>query len=129
MGRKHQLSRPCRRGGRRLGGRQYRYWPHRDHGGFCRWTPGKTDRFRLSRVHEMTLASKAITAAYYGKNPARAYFNGCSTGGRQALTEAQRYPDDYDGINAGAAANYPTHLQGAQVWTTLITNRSDGYIP
>ena len=46
------------------------------------------------------------------------YFNGCSTGGRQALAEAQRYPNDYDGIVAGAAANYPTHLQGAQVWTT-----------
>ncbi len=59
----------------------------------------------------------------------RAYFNGCSTGGRQALAEAQRYPADYDGIIAGAAANYPTHLQGAQVWTTKITNQDDGYIP
>src|SRR5580658_6525748 len=91
--------------------------------------PEKLTDFAYRAIHEMTLAAKAITAAYYGKNPARAYFNGCSTGGRQALTEAQRYPDDYDGIVAGAAANYPTHLQGAQVWTTLITNRSDGYIP
>jgi feruloyl esterase len=91
--------------------------------------PEKLIDFAYRAVHEMTLASKAITAAYYGKNPARAYFNGCSTGGRQALTEAQRYPDDYDGIVAGAAANYPTHLQGAQVWTTQITNQSDGYIP
>src|SRR3984957_5184758 len=82
--------------------------------------PEKLIDFAYRAVHEMTLASKAITAAYYGKNPARAYFNGCSTGGRQALTEAQRYPDDYDGIVAGAAANYPTHLQGAQVWTTEI---------
>src|SRR3984957_7537411 len=91
--------------------------------------PEKLIDFAYRAVHEMTLASKAITAAYYGKNPARAYFNGCSTGGRQALTEAQRYPDDYDGIVAGAAANYPTHLQGAQVWTTEITNQSGGYIP
>src|ERR1700677_3834822 len=91
--------------------------------------PEKLIDFAYRAVHEMTLASKAITAAYYGKNPARAYFNGCSTGGRQALTEAQRYPNDYDGIIAGAAANYPSHLQGAQVWTTEITNQSDGYIP
>ncbi|MGA2882669.1 MAG: tannase/feruloyl esterase family alpha/beta hydrolase [Bryobacteraceae bacterium] len=91
--------------------------------------PEKLIDFAYRAVHEMTLASKAMTAAYYGKNPARAYFNGCSTGGRQALAEAQRYPDDYDGIVAGAAANYPTHLQGAQVWTTEITNQSDGYIP
>jgi feruloyl esterase len=91
--------------------------------------PEKLIDFAYRAVHEMTLASKAITAAYYSKAPTRAYFNGCSTGGRQALTEAQRYPDDYDGIVAGAAANYPTHLQGAQVWTTEITNQSDGYIP
>ena len=91
--------------------------------------PEKLIDFAYRAVHEMTLAAKAITAAYYGKNPMRAYFNGCSTGGRQALAEAQRYPDDYDGIIAGAAANYPSHLQGAQVWTTEITNQSDGYIP
>src|SRR6202167_3617481 len=91
--------------------------------------PEKLIDFAYRAVHEMTLASKAIAAAYYGKNPARSYFNGCSTGGRQALTEAQRFPADYDGIVAGAAANYPTHLQGAQVWTTEITNQNDGYIP
>lgn len=91
--------------------------------------PEKLIDFAYRAVHEMTLAAKAITSAYYGKNPTRVYFNGCSTGGRQALTEAQRYPDDYDGIVAGAAANYPSHLQGAQVWTTEITNQSDGYIP
>jgi feruloyl esterase len=91
--------------------------------------PEKLIDFAYRAVHEMTLAAKTIAAAYYGKPPVRAYFNGCSTGGRQALAEAQRYPADYDGIVAGAAANYPTHLQGAQVWTTEITNQSDGYIP
>jgi feruloyl esterase len=91
--------------------------------------PEKLIDFAYRAVHEMTFAAKAIAAAYYGRSPERAYFNGCSTGGRQALTEAQRFPADYDGIIAGAAANYPTHLQGAQVWTTEITNQNDGYIP
>ena len=91
--------------------------------------PERLTDFAYRAIHEMTLAAKAITAAYYGKSPARAYFNGCSTGGRQALTEAQKFPDDYDGIIAGAPANYPSHLQGAQVWTTKITNQGDGYIP
>jgi Tannase and feruloyl esterase len=91
--------------------------------------PEKLIDFAYRAVHEMTMAAKSITAAYYAKAPARAYFNGCSTGGRQALAEAQRFPNDYDGIIAGAAANYPSHLQGAQVWTTKITNESGGYIP
>jgi feruloyl esterase len=91
--------------------------------------PERLIDFAYRAVHEMTVVAKAITAAYYGKAPTRAYFSGCSTGGRQALTEAQRYPDDYDGIVAGAAANYPTHLQGAQVWTTEVTNQNGGYIP
>jgi feruloyl esterase len=86
--------------------------------------------FAWRSVHQMTAAAKAITAAYYGNRPRRAYFNGCSTGGRQALTEAQRFPDDYDGIVAGAAANYPTHLQGAQVWTAQVAHRTEAsYIP
>jgi feruloyl esterase len=56
-------------------------------------------------VHEMTVQTKAIVAAYYGTAPARSYWNGCSTGGRQGLVEAQRFPDDYDGIAAGAPAS------------------------
>jgi Tannase and feruloyl esterase len=91
--------------------------------------PERLIDFAYRAVHEMTVAAKAIIVGYYGSGAVRAYFNGCSTGGRQALAEAQRYPADYDGIIAGAAANYPTHLQGAQVWTTKITNEDDGYIP
>lgn len=78
--------------------------------------PEKVIDFAYRAVHEMTTAAKQIAAAYYGGAPARSYWNGCSTGGRQALVEAQRYPDDYDGIVAGAAANYTTHLQAQQVW-------------
>ncbi|MBV9745149.1 MAG: tannase/feruloyl esterase family alpha/beta hydrolase [Acidobacteriia bacterium] len=92
--------------------------------------PAKLDDFAWRSIHEMTLAAKAITTSFYGAGPQRSYFNGCSTGGRQALTEAQRFPNDYDGIVAGAAANYVTRLQGAQVWTAQAAHRTDAsYIP
>src|SRR2546429_5663256 len=58
----------------------------------------------------MTLVAKAAIKAFYGKDPQHSYFKGCSNGGRQALMEAQRFPEDYDGILAGAPANYFTHL-------------------
>jgi hypothetical protein len=58
--------------------------------------------FSHRAVHTMTVAGKAAAAAYYGREHDRAYFNGCSTGGRMALMEAQRYPDDYDAIISGA---------------------------
>ncbi|PWU03074.1 MAG: tannase/feruloyl esterase family alpha/beta hydrolase [Terriglobia bacterium] len=92
--------------------------------------PEKVIDFAYRSVHEMTIAAKAIVAAYFGNAPARAYFNGCSTGGRQALTEAQRFPSDYDGIVAGAPAYHTTHLQAAQVWTAQATHQQEAsYIP
>ena len=63
--------------------------------------------------HEMTLAAKALVNEYYGHQPSRSYFMGCSTGGHQALMEAQRFPYDYDGIIAGAPGNNRTHLHAA----------------
>ncbi|MDQ2803184.1 MAG: tannase/feruloyl esterase family alpha/beta hydrolase, partial [Pseudomonadota bacterium] len=53
--------------------------------------------FGYRATHLMTVVGKAITAAYYETTPQRAYFNGCSSGGRQALKEAQTFPNDYDG--------------------------------
>ena len=64
--------------------------------------PEKTVDFGWRAVHEMTVASKAIIAAFYDSAPRLSYWNGCSAGGRQALKEAQRFPADYDGIIAGA---------------------------
>lgn len=92
--------------------------------------PEKLADFIHRSVHEMTVAAKGIVNGFYG-NPAKyAYWNGCSTGGRQALTEAQRYPNDYDGIIAGAPAAYVTRLQGMQVWVAQQANRSsDSLIP
>ncbi len=69
---------------------------------FAMGHPEKLVDFGYRAAHEMTLAAKAITAAYYKRAPAHSYWTGCSAGGRSALMEAQRYPADYDGIVAGA---------------------------
>jgi hypothetical protein len=60
--------------------------------------------FGYLAVHGVAEVSKLILRSYYGSTESRAYFSGCSNGGRQALMEAQRYPDDFDGIVAGAPA-------------------------
>src|SRR5260370_37839582 len=72
--------------------------------------PEKVADFGYRGIHEMTRVAKATVKAYYSKGPQHSYFWGCSNGGRQALMEAQRFPEDYDGILAGAPANYWTHL-------------------
>ncbi|HLK47017.1 MAG TPA: tannase/feruloyl esterase family alpha/beta hydrolase [Bryobacteraceae bacterium] len=87
--------------------------------------PEEATDFAYRAVHEMTVAAKALIAAFYASGPKYSYWNGCSTGGRQALVEAQRYPGDYDGIIAGAPANYVTHLQGMQVWAAQQAHRSE----
>jgi feruloyl esterase len=73
-------------------------------------------------VHEMTIKSKAIVKAFYGKAPKYSYFNGCSTGGKEGLMEAQRYPADYDGINVGGSANFAQiHNRVEYVWNGQVT--------
>jgi feruloyl esterase len=81
-------------------------------------------------VHEMTMKAKLIISAYYGWAPKFSYWNGCSTGGRQALAEAQRVPADYDGIVAGAPALFLTHMQAASVWKAqAIRKNPGGFVP
>ena len=80
--------------------------------------------------HEMTVAGKAIVNAFYGTGAKLSYFNGCSTGGRQALVEATRFPDDFDGIIAGAAANPKTHLDAWRIWMgQAMMKDKDSFIP
>jgi len=67
-------------------------------------------------THEMTLVAKQIVRAYYERDAKYSYFTGCSTGGEQALMESQRYPDDYDGIVGGAAANNRTGVHVSILW-------------
>ncbi len=92
--------------------------------------PEKLVDYAYRSEHEMTLKAKSIIAAYYGMPARFSYWNGCSTGGKQALTEAQRYPADYDGIIAGAPANYMMHLQAAGIAVAqAVHNDPDSYIP
>jgi feruloyl esterase len=72
----------------------------------------------------MTVAAKNVVAAHYDAPPARAYFNSCSTGGRQALIEAQRYPDDFNGIVAGDPSWDQMRLYAARVWLNTYVNRT-----
>jgi feruloyl esterase len=73
-------------------------------------------------IHEMTVVGKALTQELYGNAPRYSYFNGCSTGGRQGLSEAQRYPADYHGILAGAPAINWTKLHPEQLWGAVVMN-------
>jgi tannase/feruloyl esterase len=74
-------------------------------GTFALGHPEKLIDFGWRSEHEMTVKAKAIVQAFYGNAPRLSYWNGCSTGGRQGLKEAQMFPEDYDGIIAGAPAN------------------------
>ena len=72
-------------------------------GNTAKFVPGHPEKkvdYGYRAVHERTVAAKALVAAFYGNGPRLSYWNGCSTGGRQGLMEALRYPADYDGIIA-----------------------------
>lgn len=91
--------------------------------GFGFGHPQKIADFAHRAVHESLVAAKAVTAAYYGVPARYAYFSGCSTGGYQALMEAQRYPADFDGIIAGDPGNNRSGLNMAFLWNYLANHR------
>jgi hypothetical protein len=78
--------------------------------------PEKLVDFGYRAVHETSVQAKAVLRAYFGRGQDRSYFNGCSDGGREALMEAQRYPEDFEGIIAGAPANNWSRLFTGFVW-------------
>jgi feruloyl esterase len=77
----------------------------------------------------MTVAGKAVTRAYYPSPLQYSYFNGCSTGGREGLVEAQRYPADYNGIVPGSPAVNWTQFIPAEFWPQLVMNSSGDFLP
>ena len=86
-------------------------------GSFAFGHPEKIIDFGYRSIHLMTVIGKQISSAFYGEDPKHSYFTGCSTGGRQALMEAQRFSNDYDGIVAGDPVAYYTHHHvGGNLW-------------
>jgi feruloyl esterase len=85
--------------------------------------PDKLIDFGYRAIHEMTVQSKAIVNSFYKRAAKLSYWNGCSTGGRQALMEAQRYPDDFDAILAGAPANNHTRMGISRLSVSVPTAR------
>ena len=97
---------------------------HQEPGGA--WAIGHPEKmidFGYRATHEMTLKAKQIVKAFYDRSPQYAYFKGCSTGGRMAVMEAQRYPDDYDGIIAGSLASRHIHMWTAGIERSISLSR------
>ena len=86
--------------------------------------PEKWIDWGFRSTHLMTVAAKLVVQSYYGRAADYSYFAGCSTGGGQALHEAQQFPDDYDGLLAGAPAENRTHLHTEILWTYAASHRT-----
>jgi feruloyl esterase len=92
--------------------------------------PEKLIDLAYRSIHEMTVESKTIISDLYGTPARLSYYNGCSQGGRQGLAAAQKYPDDFNAIVAGAAAWNSMAMHGARTMLNLIVNKDqDSVIP
>ena len=85
--------------------------------------PEKLIDLAYRSIHEMTVQSKPVINAYYGVAAKFSYYNGCSQGGRQGLAEAQRYPEDFNGIIAGASAWDQLRMVGERTALNIIVNK------
>lgn len=85
--------------------------------------------FAYAGIHDMTVVGKTVTSDYYPSPLRFSYFNGCSTGGREGLVEAQQYPADYNGIVAGSPAINWTQFIPAEIWPQLVMNESGDFLP
>jgi feruloyl esterase len=88
--------------------------------------PEKLIDWAWRAVHENAVAAKAVVRANYGNASKQAYFEGCSTGGRQAYGEAQRYPADFNGIVAGDPGINLTHQTASETWVAQQVHRGPG---
>ena len=92
--------------------------------------PEKIADWAYRSVHAAAVASRALIKAYQQREASHAYYFGCSTGGGQGLAAAQRYPDDFDGIIAGAPGNNRTALNAGFLWMATQNMKTEaGYIP
>ena len=93
---------------------------------FGKGHPEKVIDFGWRAIHVMTETAKLVVRNGAGRFPDKSYFVGCSSGGHQAMSEAQRFPDDYDGIIAGAPANNRIRQTFGFMWSWSATHRADG---
>jgi feruloyl esterase len=91
--------------------------------------PGALEDFAYRGVHEMTAKAKQIVESFYGNSPHFSYFEGCSGGGRMSLMEAERYPEDYNGIVAGAPQITSRLIIGVEAWSRTIRKDPESEIP
>jgi len=96
-------------------------------GGHLNWP--LVEDFAYRGLHDLAVVGKAVTAAFYGMGARFSYWNGCSTGGRQGLAEAQRYPQDYNGILAAAPAINWQRFIPAELWPELVMIRAGDVLP
>ena len=87
---------------------------------------GLINDYAFNGIHEQAVWTKKLTQMYFGQGPKFTYWNGCSTGGRQGHEQAQRYPDDFDGILAGSSAVEHDRLPIAQGWGQVVMNQEVG---
>jgi len=103
---------------------------HRGGGEFALGHPERVVDFAYRAVHEVAIQSKTLLKAFYDQSARYSYFNSCSGGGRQALMEAQRYPEDFDAIIAGAPANPQISLHAGNVARSVdILRDPEGFVP
>jgi len=99
-------------------------------GNFAFHHPEKVIDYAYRSEHEMVVKAKAVIQAFYGNAPRLSYWNGCSSGGKQGLDEAQRYPGDFDGIVAGAPAVNWTGRAAQSIWVAQAVHKDEAsYIP
>ncbi|WP_180863088.1 tannase/feruloyl esterase family alpha/beta hydrolase [Cupriavidus pauculus] len=92
--------------------------------------PEKIADWAYRSVHAAAMASRVLVKAYQQREASHAYYFGCSTGGGQGLAAAQRYPEDFDGIIAGAPGNNRTALNAGFLWMATQNMKTEaGYIP
>lgn len=100
-------------------------------GAFGMLSPGNAnvplqEDFAHRSMHLMAVVGKQLTKAFYAQDPVRSYWYGCSTGGRQGLMMAQRYPEDFDAILAGAPAIHWDRFQAYHIWPQIAMREEAG---